>query len=347
VSKSLRRARGFTLVELMAAIAILSILAAVAIPAYNSYTTKSKFSEVVLATAPTKAAITICAETGDCVSAGQIVLSGTSGTLTAAQISAIINGVTPPTAPTAPTVATTDPTQLQVGSSPNTYDTNAAMIWAFYYGNAINNQAEGGSQAYTPAQAAALANFMASNSEAAVSAGQAVYYLKAVTSSTTELCGIPSSGSVSCTNAEPNIYTSPYVDNVSNTYYTAYSSQVASANAAAVASANAVYSAEVASTNAIYSAEIVSAVAAASSSAASNVAPANTIPCVGTNAGCSPPTKYAASVSYDTSGNITATAQSSSGLAGETYVLNPAYSSGRVDWTSTGTCKTRAGGALC
>jgi type IV pilus assembly protein PilA len=71
------------------------------------------------------------------------------------------------------------------------------------------------------------------------------------------------------------------------------------------------------------------------------------IPCVGTGAGCSPSTKYAASVSNDNFGNITATAGTSSGLNGETYVLEPQYSGGRVDWAVSGTCQTRAGGAIC
>jgi type IV pilus assembly protein PilA len=71
------------------------------------------------------------------------------------------------------------------------------------------------------------------------------------------------------------------------------------------------------------------------------------IPCVGAGAGCSPATKYAASVTNDNSGNITATAGTSSGLNGETYVLQPQFSGGRVDWAVSGTCQTRAGGAIC
>ncbi len=52
---------GFTLIELMITVAIVGILAAIAIPAYQDYTRRARFSEIVLAMAPYKAGVAECA----------------------------------------------------------------------------------------------------------------------------------------------------------------------------------------------------------------------------------------------------------------------------------------------
>ena len=56
--REMRKQQGFTLIELMIVVAIIGILAAIAIPAYQDYTIRAQVSEGLNLTGACKAAVT-------------------------------------------------------------------------------------------------------------------------------------------------------------------------------------------------------------------------------------------------------------------------------------------------
>ena len=93
---------GFTLIELMIVVAIIGILAAVALPAYQDYTVRAKVSEVVIAGESCKTAVTEFWQTNNtfptattgygCTSQATKYVASATPSITTGQIDTLIQG---------------------------------------------------------------------------------------------------------------------------------------------------------------------------------------------------------------------------------------------------------------
>jgi len=118
--------QGFTLIELMIVVAIIGILAAIAIPAYQDYTLRAKVTEAVGFAAAAKTGVSECltsqSDETDCNTNAEAGLDSTPANISSTFVESVeVGGGAAAGSPVTITVALR-------GTGNNTLD-NASMVW--------------------------------------------------------------------------------------------------------------------------------------------------------------------------------------------------------------------------